>query len=84
MQGSTMPYRHIIPYDTGMFICHMQAAIVLDIGITANFDPVYVTADGAVKPHTGILFHFYHANHIGAFKYLCFSIYGGTDSLKFS
>lgn len=54
--------------DAGIIISYMQAAVVLNITVTANFDTIDVAADGNIEPGTAVFFHFYFTDNIGTFK----------------
>ena len=84
MQGRAVANGHIIPNDAGIAVCHMETAVVLNVGVAADFNAVYVAPHRAVGPYAGELFHFYHTDYIRAFKYVSLRINIRADSFKFS
>ena len=61
-----------------------EATVVLNVGVAADFNAVYVAPHRAVRPYAGELFHFYHADYIRAFEYVSLRINIRADSFKFS
>ena len=68
MKQCAVTYGYEIANDASVFICYVQNAVVLDIGVTTNFDTVNVTANSYVRPNTAVLFHVYHTDNGGGGK----------------
>ena len=58
MQKRAVPNGYIIANNAGMAIGNMQHTVVLNIGISADFNTVYIAAHGYVVPYAAVFFHF--------------------------
>ena len=59
--------------DASVFICYVQNAVVLNVGVTTNFNAVNVTTNSYVRPNAAVFFHLYHADYGSSGK--CVSLF---------
>src|SRR5574344_1877003 len=74
MQSGRMTYRYIIAHDASKLVCHVQAAVVLNIAVLANFDTVYIAAHSNIEPAAAVFLHRHFADNGSRFKHMRLSI----------
>jgi hypothetical protein len=62
----------------------MQAAVILNIAVLANFNTIYVAAHGHIKPAAAVFLHRYFANNGGRLKHMGLGINLGHLTFKIS
>ena len=62
MERSAVANRYIIPYNAGITVCHMKAAVVLDVHSVSYLDVVNVAANYCVEPYRAVIAHRHVAN----------------------
>jgi hypothetical protein len=64
MNDNIMTYGYpVANADDGFLVEAMKDAAILDIYCVSNKDPVHVTPDHCVKPHTAVIAYYYLADY---------------------
>ena len=69
MQKRTVAYGYIVAQNAGMAVGNVQHAVILNIGISANFNFINIAADGYVIPYAAVFFQFCFADNYCGFGY---------------